>query len=94
MCPALADGNENYAQLLKDKTALQHAFQFSQQNIFFIFIFLFHFYHYECLQLVQLGQVFLQVLFAFLFLLQQIKKYLPNKNQLKNYSDIIYLFLN
>lgn len=45
-------------------------------------------------KVLQLGQVFLHIIFAFLLLLQQVKKYLPNKNQLKNYSDIIYLFLN
>lgn len=43
----------------------------------------------------QLGQVFLHILFfTFLFLLQQVKKYLANKNQLKNCSDSIYMFLN
>lgn len=67
-------------------------FHFSQQKIF-LFIY-FHFALINAYKFLHRGQVFLHTLFAFLFLLQQVKWYLPNKNQLKNYSDSIYLFLN
>lgn len=91
MCPALTDGNENYAQLLKDKRALHINTYSNSLNKRFIFSY-FHFAMINVYQFLQLGQVVLHILLAFLFLLQQVKK-IPSKQKPAEKLEWLYLLV-